>query len=80
MMKGKPLYSSEIYQSPSEATLTIYKAKKAKLVYTLSSMHQTVSVDQSHPKKLPETVRSYNASKVGVDQWRAVRACKSCVT
>ena len=28
MMKGKSLYSSEIYQSPSKATLTIYKAKK----------------------------------------------------
>ena len=43
-------------------------------------MHQTVPVDQLHSKKLSETVRSYNASKVGVDQWSAVRACKSCVT
>ena len=61
MIKGKPLYSSEIYQSPSKTTLTIYKAKKAKLVYMLSSMHQTVSVHQLHPKKLPETVRSYKS-------------------
>ena len=30
-------------------------------------MHQTVFVDQLHPKKLPETIKSYNASKVGVD-------------
>ena len=29
-------------------------------------MHQTVSVDQLHPKKLLETVKSYNASKVGL--------------
>ena len=29
-------------------------------------MHQTVFVDQLHPKKLPQTVKSYNASKVGV--------------
>ena len=80
MMKGKPLYSSEIYQSPSKATLTIYKAKKAKLVYMLRSMDQTVSVDQLHPKKLPETVRSYNASKVGVnvlDQMARYHTCKS---
>ena len=33
----------------------------------LSSMHQTVFVDQLHPKKLPETVKSYNASKGDVD-------------
>ena len=50
MIKGKPLYLSEIYQSPFKATLTIYKTKKEKLVYMLSSMHQTVSVDQLHPK------------------------------
>ena len=30
-------------------------------------MHQTVSVDQLHPKELPKTVRSYNTSKVNVD-------------
>ena len=80
MIKGKPLYFSEIYQSPSKTTLTIYKAKKAKLVYMLSLMHQTVSVDQLHPKKLPETVRSYNASKVGVDvldQMARYHTCKS---
>ena len=55
-----------MYQSPSNATLTIYKAKKAKLVYISSSMHQIVSVDQLHPKKISKTVKSYNASKVGV--------------
>ena len=48
MMKDKPLHSSEVYVSPSNATLTIYKANKAKLVYLLSSMHKTVSVDQAY--------------------------------
>ena len=43
-------------------------------------MHQTVSVDQLHPKKLSETVKSYNGSKVGVhvlDQMVRYHACKS---
>ena len=43
-------------------------------------MHQTFSVDQLHPKKLPETIRSYNASKVGVDvldQMARYHTCKS---
>ena len=29
-------------------------------------MQQTVFVDQLHPKKLSETVKSYHASKTGV--------------
>ena len=45
----------------------MYKAKTAKKVYVLSSTHQTISVDQLQPKKLPETVKSYNASEAGVD-------------
>ena len=80
IMKSKPLHSSKIYQSPFNATLTIYKTKKAKLVFMSSSMHQTVSVDQLHLKKLPETVKSYNASKVGVhvlDQMACYHTCKS---
>ena len=51
-MRDKPLHSSEVYLSPSNATLTIYEAKKAKLVYLLSSMRKTVSVDRAHRKKL----------------------------
>ena len=42
-------------------------------------MHQTVFVDQLHPKKLPETIKSYNASKVGVDvldQWCVIIPAK----
>ena len=43
-------------------------------------MHQTVSVDQLHPKQLSEIVKSYNASKVGVhvlDQMMRYHTCKS---
>ena len=43
-------------------------------------MHQTVSVDQLHTKKLSETVKSYNASKVGVHvlgQMVSYHICKS---
>ena len=50
IMKDKPLHSSEVFVSLSNATLTIYKAKKAKLVCLLSSMHKTVSVDLAHKK------------------------------
>ena len=45
-----------------------------------SSMHQAVSVDQLRPKNLPETVKSYNGSKVGVEvlDWMAgYQSCKS---
>ena len=49
-IKDKPLHSSEVFVSPSNATLTIFKAKKAKLVRLLSSMHKTVSVNLAHKK------------------------------
>ena len=80
MMKSKPLYATVVYQSPSNATLTIYKAKKAKLVYLLSSTHKTVCIDETHKKKLPETIKYYNLSKVGVDvidQIARYHTCKS---
>ena len=48
--KDKPLHSSEVFVSPSNVTLTIYKAKKAKLAHLLSSMHKTVTVDLAHQK------------------------------
>ena len=50
IMKDKSLHSSEVFVSPSNATLTIYKAKKAKLVRLLSSIHKTVSIDLAHKK------------------------------
>ena len=80
MMKSKPLYSTVVYQSPFNATLTIYKAKKAKLVYLLSSTHKTVCINETYKKKLPETIKYYNLSKVGVDvldQMARYHTCKS---
>ena len=79
MMKSKPLYSTVVYQPPSNATLTIYKAKKAKLLYLLSSTHKTVCIEETH-KKLPKTIKYYNLSKVGVDgldQMAQYHTCKS---
>ena len=67
IMKDKELYVSEIFSSPSGCSLTIYKAKKKKIVCILSSMHRNVNIDQCHKKKLPETIQYYNKSKVGVD-------------
>ena len=66
-MKNKPLFSSEILYSLSECSLTVYKARKKKLVYVLSSVHQSVAVDQTHRKNMPETVSYYNKPKAGVD-------------
>ena len=43
-------------------------------------MHLTVFVDQLQPKKLPKTVKSYDASKVAVDvldQMARYDTCKS---
>ena len=44
----------------------------------LSSMHQTISVDQLHPKNLPETVKSYNSSKVDLEVLDRMAGCQSC--
>ena len=67
LIKSKPLFSTEILSSPSECSLTVYKVRKKKLVYILSSVHQSVEVDQTHRKKSPETVSYYNKTKVGID-------------
>ena len=75
MMKGKPLYLSETYQFSSNAVLTICKAKIEKLM--LSSMHPTASIDQLHPKKLPETLKSY-MSKAGVDVLNQIARYFTC--
>ena len=49
-MKNKLLYFSKMYRPKSffNTTLIIYKAKK--LVYILSSMHETVFVDHGCPE------------------------------
>ena len=67
IIKDKELHASEIFSLPSGCSLTIYKAKKKKVVCILISMHRNVNIDQCHKKKLPETIQYYNKSKVGVD-------------
>ena len=67
IMKDKELYASEIFSLPSGCSLTIYKAKKKKVVCILRSMHRNVNIDRCHKKKLPETIQHYNKSNVGVD-------------
>ena len=62
------------------ALYPLCKAKKKKIVCILSSAHKHVKVDESHKKKLPETVQLYNKSKVGVDvpdQMARYHTCKS---
>ncbi len=49
------------------ATLTLYKSKPHKAVLLLSSQHSNCQVDESHQKRLPETVSFYNKTKNGVD-------------
>ena len=79
-MKKVPIFSSEILLSHSDYSLTIYKAKKNKIVHILSSMHKDISIDKNHKKKLPETVEYYNKTKPGVyvlDQMSRYHTCKS---
>ena len=78
LMKDKLLHDSEIF-SPSDCCLTVYKAKKKKIVCILSSTHKHVKVDESHKKKLPKTVQYYYKSKKGVDvldQMAIYHTCK----
>ena len=80
VIKDKSLHTSEIYSSPSGCSLTIYMAKKNKVVCILRSMHRNLNIDQGHKEKLPKTVQYYNKSKVGVDaldQMARYHTCKS---
>ena len=43
-----PIFFSEILLSDSGCSLIIYKAKKNKIFYILSSMHKYVSIDKNH--------------------------------
>ena len=64
-MKDRPLHLSEVFISPSNATLTIYKAKKAKLARLLSSMHKTVSFDLAHQKNYLKLSSIATCQKLG---------------
>ena len=65
IMKDKPLHSLEVFVSLSNATLTIDKAKKAKPVRLLSSMHKTVSVSLTHKKNYLKLSSIATCQKLG---------------
>ena len=66
--KKDELYSSRFLFSASENIMMCsYKAKKAKNVYLLSSMHNVGRVDDGDPKRRPEAILFYNETKGGVD-------------
>ena len=46
LMKDKLLRDSQIFSSPSDCSLTVYRAKKKKIVCILSSTHKHVKVDE----------------------------------
>jgi hypothetical protein len=61
-------YDSQLFIEESQtATLTLYKSKPHKAVLILSSQHSGCRVEESHQKRLPETVSFYNKTKHGVD-------------
>ena len=65
---GLSRYESQLFEEENRvATLTLYKSKPNKAVLLLSSQHGSCSVDESHKKRLPETVVAYNHTKHGVD-------------
>ena len=64
-MKDKPLHSSEVFVSQSNATLITYKDEKAKLVYLLSSRYKTVSVDLAHKNNYVKLSSVATCQKLG---------------
>ena len=78
--KKKELYSSEVLTNKKGCSLTIYKGKKSKNVYILSTIHQHVKVNMTHPKRLPESVQYYNNTKYGVDVMDQMARHSTCKT
>lgn len=66
IMAKSPVHDTKVLYSESGCTLTVYKAKKSKVVPLLSTMHKTVDISESDMRK-PETILHYNTTKVGVD-------------
>lgn len=64
--KKAPQFSSSLYKTSSNVSLTSYKCKPGKSVYLISTYHNTCSAGEA-PKYKPETVAFYNKSKYGVD-------------
>ena len=66
--KKDELYTSRFLFSASEnITMCSYKAKKAKNVYLLSSMHNVERVEEKDSKRPLEAILFYNETKGGVD-------------
>jgi hypothetical protein len=65
----KELYHSMALHTDC-AMLTLYKAKKNKVIFLLSTLHQKHAIPspESNPKKKPEVVQFYNETKGGVDK------------
>ncbi|XP_029966199.1 uncharacterized protein LOC115401946 [Salarias fasciatus] len=58
-------FSTRVF-STTDATLTVYAARRKQLVYVLSSMHSEIQTENSHKRK-PSTITQYNSTKCGVD-------------
>ena len=46
----------------------------------MSTMHRKVITDESHPKKLPQTIKFYNETKFGVDIMDQMARYHTCKT
>lgn len=62
------LYETKVLKTDDEqCSLTIYQAKRSKNVLILSTLHDSIQVDESSAKKKPVSVTFYNSTKYGVD-------------
>jgi hypothetical protein len=61
-----PLYDSTFFEKNS-LHLTMYEAKKSKMVVILSTLHRGASRQSSTTKQKPDSVLYYNTNKCGVD-------------
>ena len=69
VLENAPFLHTVAYiEEESSCTLSVYQCKKNKNVSILSTYHRHVTVpDAENPKKKPDTVLTYNKTKVGVD-------------
>lgn len=67
-MKRKPVHHSEIvYDHQLRGCMVSYVPKRRRFVTLLSTFHSSVQIDEADPKKKPNIIRFYNATKGGVD-------------
>ena len=67
-IRNVPLYESQFAFTENEGIMmTSYKSKRNKIVYLLSSCHNSAVVDENSEKRCPEVVLYYNKTKGGVD-------------